>query len=295
MQWLQCVNARFQIETTLRIRRRSERLTKAFSVASWNVKHFKSNQARIDLAVSFLKKQDPDVFALYEVLGKDVFTEMVSNFPGYTFQITEGKTSQEILLGVRNTLDVFITQKLEYTSGTTHISPGLLATIMHDGSVYPMLFINLNSAPTAQGLGLRHEMMQRAFKYRGKLDKLAWEQGDAKVNYIFLGDMDIMGMEHPYGKSIDPYIELRKWDDEECKKYNMRRLSKTHGLTYRSCDGTVEGDYDQVYASEHLKFTKFDKSEVDVRGWITEPEETQKEWREKFSPHSLLYFEVHKA
>jgi hypothetical protein len=270
-------------------------LVKAFSVASWNVKHFKSIQARKDLAVSFLKKQDADIFALYELYGKDVFTEVVKQFPGYTFQITEGKRSQEILLGIRNSLDAFITQKLEYTSGTTHVSPGLLATIMHNGSVYPLLFMNIDSSPTTQGMGLRYEMMQRAFKYRSRLDKLAWEQGDAKVNYIFLGDMEIMGMNHPFGKSIDAETELKKWDDEECKKYNMRRLMKTHGLTFRACNGSYEGDYDQVYVAEHLKFTKFGDADVDVRGWITEPEDKQKEWREKYSPHSLLYFEVHKA
>ncbi len=270
-------------------------MAKAFSVASWNVKHFKSTQARADRAVSFLKKQDADVFALYELHGKDVFAEMVKQFPGYTFHITEGKRAQEILFGVKNTLDAFITQKLEFTSGTTNVSPGLLATIMHDGSLYPMLFMNIDSTPTTQGMGLRYEMMQRAFKYRGRLDKLAWEQGDAKVNYIFLGDLEIMGMDHPYDKGIDAETELRKWDDEECKKYNMRRLMKSQGLTYKSCDGSLEGDYDHVYAAEHLKFTKFGDTEVDVRGWITEPEDKQKEWREKYSPHSLLYFEVHKV
>lgn len=270
-------------------------MAKAFSVASWNVKHFKSTQARADRAVSFLKKQDADLFALYEIYGKDVFTELVKQFPGYTFHITEGKQSQEILLGVRNSLDAFITQKLEFTSGTTHISPGLLATIMHEGSVFPMLFINIDSSPTTQGMGLRYEMMQRAFKYRSKLDNLAWEQGDAKVNYIFLGDFEIMGMNHPYDKSIDAETELRKWDDEECKKYNMRRLMKSQKLTYTACDGSQEGDYDHVYVAEHLKFTKFGDSEVDVRGWVTESEDKQREWREKYSPHSLLYFEVHKV
>ena len=158
-----------------------------------------------------------------------------------------------------------------------------------------MLFMNIDSSPTAQGMGLRHEMMLRAFRYRGRLDKLAWEQGDAKVNYIFLGDLETMGMDHPYNKSIDAETELRKWDEDECQKYNMRRLSKTHKLTYKSCDGSREGNYDHVFAAEHLKFTKFGDSEVDVRGWITEPEEKQKEWREKYSPHSLLYFEVHKV
>ncbi|MHA2024323.1 MAG: hypothetical protein ACW98U_00360 [Candidatus Thorarchaeota archaeon] len=267
-------------------------MSKSFSVASWNVKHFKSTQARADRAIGFLKKQDPDIFALYEVEGKEVFSELVDQFQGYSFHITEGKRSQEVLLGVRNSLDAFVTQKLEYTSGSTTVCPGLLATIMYEDSLYPMLFMNIDSSPTAQGLGQRHEMMQRAFKYRGRLDKLAWERGDAKVNYIFLGDLEIMGMQHPYEKGIDPETELRKWDDEDCKKYNMRRLKKNHNLTYMSCDGSLKGDYDQVYAAEHLRFTKFGESEVDVRGWVNEPEDKQKEWREKYSVHSLLYFEV---
>lgn len=270
-------------------------MTKAFSVASWNVKHFKSIQARVDRAISFLINQDPDVFALYEVYGKEVFSELLKQFPDYTFHITEGQRAQEILLGVRNSFTAFITQKLEFTSGTTNVSPGLLATIVHDGSLYPMLFMNIDSSSTTQGMGLRYDMMQRAFKYRGRLDKLAWEQGDVKVNYIFLGDLNIMGMDHPFDKSIDARTELRKWDDEECKKFNMRRLMKSYELTYKSCDGSVVGDYDHVYAAEHLKFTKFDDSEVDVRGWVSEPEDKQKEWREKYSVHSLMYFEVHKA
>ena len=137
--------------------------------------------------------------------------------------------------------------------------------------------------------------MQRAFKYRGKLDKLAWEQGDAKVNYIFLGDMEIMGMNHPFDRGINAETELRKWDEEECKNYNMRRLAKSHELTYKSCNGKQEGNYDHVYAAEHLEFTKFGTAEVDVRGWISESEDKQKEWRDKYSPHSLLYFEVHRA
>jgi len=267
-------------------------VTKAFSVASWNVKKFKSIHARVDLAISYLKKQDPDIFALYELYGKDVFSELVKQFPGYSFQITEGKRSQQILLGIRNSLDSFITQKLEFSSGSTTICPGLLATIIHEGSLYPMLFMNIDSSPTAQGIGQRHEMILRAFKYREKLDKLAWEQGDAKVNYIFLGDFEIMGMDQTYETGIDPETELRKWDEVECKKYNMRRLKKSHDLTYMSCDGNGQGDYDHVYAAEHLTFTKFGDFEVGVRGWVSEPEDKQKEWREKYSVHSLLYFEV---
>ncbi len=267
-------------------------MTKAFSVASWNVKNFKSNQARVDRAISFLKKQDADIFALYELSGKDVFLELVNQFSGYSFQITEGKSAQKILIGIRDSLDTFITQKLEYTSGSNFYCPGLLVTVIRDSRIYPLLFMNIDSEPTIQGMGQRNEMMLRAFKYREKLNKLAWEMGDAKVNYIFLGDFEIMGMEHPFNKSIDPETELRKWDEEECKKYNMRRLKKSHDLTYMSCDGSEQGDFDHVYAAEHLTFKKFGDYEVDVRGWVSEPEDKQKEWREKYSVHSLLYFEV---
>ncbi|MGQ4911102.1 MAG: hypothetical protein ACP6KW_02950 [Candidatus Thorarchaeota archaeon] len=267
-------------------------MSESFSVVSWNVKHFKSRQARVDQSLSFLRKQDPDIFALYEISGREVFTEMVKQFPGYSFHITEGKRAQKVLLGVRNSLDAFITQKLEFTSGSSTVCPGPLATIIHKGHVYPMLFMNLESTPTATGLGHRHEMIQRAFKYRGRLDKLAWEKGEAKVNYIFLGNFQIMGMEPLYNNGLDPEAELQKWDKVDCKKYNMRRLSKTHNLTFMSCDGSTRGDYDQVYAAEHLHFRKFGESEVDVRGWVTEPEDRQKEWCEEYSPHALLYFEV---
>ncbi len=46
---------------------------KAFSVASWNVKHFKGQQARVQRVVQFLCDQEPDILALYEVTGKEVF------------------------------------------------------------------------------------------------------------------------------------------------------------------------------------------------------------------------------
>ena len=102
-------------------------------------------------------------------------------------------------------------------------------------------------------------------------------------------------MKHPIGTGIDTETELRKWDEEECKKFNMRRFLKSRNLTYRSCDGKQEDDYDHVFVAEHLKLTKFRDSEVDARDWNSEPEEKQKEWWEKYSPHSLLYFEVHKV
>ncbi len=47
-------------------------MKKVFSLASWNVEHFKDDAKRVKSVVEFLKKQNPDVFALYEVEGKRV-------------------------------------------------------------------------------------------------------------------------------------------------------------------------------------------------------------------------------
>ena len=42
-------------------------MAKAFSIASWNVEHFKSDPTRVSRIIDFLKKQKPDVIGLYEV------------------------------------------------------------------------------------------------------------------------------------------------------------------------------------------------------------------------------------
>jgi hypothetical protein len=79
-------------------------MAKAFSVASWNVQHFKSEPTRVSRVVAFLQAQNPDVLVPYEVEGKDLFTELTAQLQGYTFQITEGPQTQEILLGVKPNL-----------------------------------------------------------------------------------------------------------------------------------------------------------------------------------------------
>ena len=65
-------------------------MPKAFSVASWNVEHFHGNPERLADIATFLKTQKPDLFAISEVAGSEVYTGMVSAFPGYSFHITEG-------------------------------------------------------------------------------------------------------------------------------------------------------------------------------------------------------------
>lgn len=45
-----------------------------FSLVSWNVEHFKDDNARIERVVGFLAQQKPDIFGLYEVEGGKVFS-----------------------------------------------------------------------------------------------------------------------------------------------------------------------------------------------------------------------------
>jgi hypothetical protein len=91
-------------------------MAKLFSVVSWNVEHFKDDPSRVERVVTFLRDQSPDVFGLYEVEGSEVFTALVTLMPNYTFQITEGPQTQEILIGVKKTVTAFITQKTDFKS-----------------------------------------------------------------------------------------------------------------------------------------------------------------------------------
>src|SRR5262249_16416459 len=93
-------------------------MPKLFSVLSWNVEHFKDDPTptRINKVVDFVKLQSPDVFGIFEVEGKTIFDALVSRMPDFTFQITEGEETHEILVGVSNTLTAVITQKTEFRS-----------------------------------------------------------------------------------------------------------------------------------------------------------------------------------
>ncbi len=277
-------------------------MVKAFSVASWNVKHFREDpEHRVARVISFLRKQDPDIFALYEVTGKDVFQSLTRNFPGYTFEITEGPQTQEILIGVRSKLTSFITQRVEFKSGVTLMRPGLLATITLDGADYVLLFLHLASSTEPRGMGLRDDMMNRAVKFRRVLDKAAG--GKDKANYVFMGDLNIMGMDYPFEKGIEAKLELEKWNRRASRYYGMRRLTKTHDATWwgGSASTYMPADLDHVYASKHLKFKPFKDShdrdaEVDVRGWVTERSPSAKDlWASEHSDHALLFFEVQKV
>jgi hypothetical protein len=207
-------------------------VAKLFSVASWNVEHFKDDPSgtRVNRIVDFVKAQQPDVFGIYEVEGAAIFSSLVTRLPDYTFQITEGRETQEILVAVSRTLTAFITQKTEFRSGTTSMRPGQLVTVVKDGKAYALLFLHLASGSSPRGMGLRDDMLERAFEFRKVLDKAAGGTGQSR--YLFLGDLNTMGLEYPFSRNIAAEIELQKWERYGRRKgIQMTRLVKTHDAT----------------------------------------------------------------
>jgi endonuclease/exonuclease/phosphatase family metal-dependent hydrolase len=270
---------------------------KLFSVASWNVEHFKDDLTRVQRVVDFVDQQGPDVFGLYEVEGRTVFDSLVNTMPNYTFQITEGAQTQEILIGVRKTLTAFITQRTEFRSGTTHMRPGQLVTIAKGGVNYALLFLHLASGNDPRGMGLRDDMLERALEFRRTLDKSAG--GAGKANYLFVGDLNTMGMKYPFDRNIVSAVELQK-SDALAIKVGMKRLAKTRDNSWSngSKSALKPSNLDHVFASDNLKFRCYTRSDgtqaqVDVRGWASEVSiPAQDAWIKEYSDHSMLYFEV---
>jgi len=276
-------------------------MAKAFSVASWNVEHFGSTSPQtkkpkkaVKPIIEYLASQNADIVAIYEVVGKFAYQNLMDCMPGYHFYITEGKQTQEILIGVKKKLSVFITQKLTFKSSQNTLRPGVLVTPYIDGKHYPLLFLHLKSMVDPKGFGLRDDMINRAFRFRKTLDKVAGGQS----NYMFLGDLNTMGFDYPKkDHDISAEKEIKTLDDRG-KRKKMFRPTKSSDLTWWNGKPKYApgSNLDHVVAADHLKFKKFKGSEVSVRGWIEESTEAkQKKWIKKYSDHCLLYFEVQKV
>lgn len=276
----------------------------AFTVASWNVEHFgrgsgssATDPARLNRVSDFVEDVEPDVFAIYEVESRVIFEALRIRFPNYSFHITEGKGSQEILVAASNDFGSFFTQRLEFTSGSlVGLRPGALLTITHQGVHYPMLFLHTKSINDPRGFGLRSYQLDKAFNLKKTLDKVAVELGQGPMaNYMFLGDLNSMGMNLTYsdrdvtgGQEID---RLRRYASGR----GMKLLSKTKPHTFwNGPNGSIpKSNLDHVVAAEHLKFQSFGGNEVKIRGWPEKPTDSSAgTWISQYSDHALLYFKV---
>lgn len=268
-------------------------------VVSWNVEHFRDGDpARITRVFQLLNQQQPDVFALYEVEGSEVFGAVTTQMPGYSAQITEGPQTQEILVGWRSTLDAFMTQRTEFRSGVSALRPGALITVTIDGTPWPILFLHTKSKDDPRGFGLRDDQFTRAFKLLRALNKSAVALGFQRANFVFAGDLNTMGMDYTFSDSdIAAPQEIEHLTKAAAhSSRQMRVLEKNSPATWTSAGGSLpDSDLDHVVAADHLTFTQFNGKPVDARGWPQLSPPQRADWVRDYSDHALLCCEIQLA
>jgi len=270
-------------------------MTKLFSVLSWNVKHFKLKKKDTESILKHINKFNPDIFAIYEVTGKHVYDFMMDNFPDYNFHITEGRQSQEILVGAYNKLHTFTTQRSEFNRTNTYLRPGTLTTVQINNQEYSLLFLHTKSHTTPVGFGTRDDQFKKALDLKKKLDKKAG--GTNKAKFIILGDLNTMGMDYLFDKDVQAEYELKKLAKHAANR-GMKILEKNYNYTWTN-GRKMFGNLDHVIASDHIDFTPFsNNSDVKVSGWrelLDNPNHENSSFTnfvKKVSDHNALYFEI---
>lgn len=260
---------------------------------SWNVEHFKGKAARLKRVVGLIKDEDPDIFGIIEVTGKTVFSQLVKEFPGYSFSITEGDQSQEILIGVRGGITAFMTQRNEFKRSNAYLRPGALLTVTgSNGTPLPILFSHLKSLPSPEGFGLRDAMFDKVRHLKKALNRAA---PGKKSEMILVGDLNTMGMNLTYSKKdLEGPEELARVE-KVLKSADLKLISKTAPATFNNGSNSsyAPADLDHVFATPGLKFKNQGGAEIKVGGWALESTVAKQDaWIRKFSDHAPLIFEL---
>ena len=277
----------------------------AFSVCSWNVEFFGSKRPgesraqvenRINEVFDLLSRPEiqSDVFAIYEVNGAQVFQKVTDAFPDYSWQITEGPGTQQILVGFR--IPAFVTQRVEFSRGFTGpLRPGLLVTVPHEGQVYPMLFLHLKAADAAIDFGVRAYQHEKVRSLRKSLDSAA---ASDRANFIVAGDLNNVGMNLSFSDrdiTIDEEI-ARLRNMYESRFDDLVLLKKTTNATFWNGPGSSDppADIDHVVAASRVHVAKLPNGDsVEVKGWPEMTTDAEKEaWIRRFSDHALLRFTI---
>lgn len=244
----------------------------------------------------------PDVFALFEVEGKEIYHAFMSAFPQYRFHLTEGKQTQEIFVGVHQRLQTFTTQRMEFKTQRDYQRPGLLLSVRIRQVDYPILFLHVRSGSGTEDFGLRDAALEHAFNLKKALDRAS----GGPANFIFLGDLNTMGIDDPvpYSKRLDlsPEEEIARIGHWATKR-GMKLLPKEEVTIdgnpqevtwYNGSSYYKPTNLDHVIASEQMDIrgegTR--NSLVSVFGWPRLPESDWPDWLSNYSDHAMLYFEV---
>lgn len=271
-------------------------MSKNIKFLTWNVENFHADEVRVPRVVKYVADQKPDIFALSEVKGRQVFRSMVNMMPKYHITITESLSVPEILVGVRSNITSFVMQRNELKSKVPTLRPGALATLKLGGKLLSFLFLHLKSFDEPRSWGLRDDMFGHITSLKRTLDREM--TSGQKANYIVLGDLNTMGMAAKYNDQLDiDGAEELGFIDKRMEHSNngMRRLTKSHDMTWwNGKDNWKPSDLDHVYSADHLSFkTSASDAEVTVAGWVEKEGLTaQKKWIDEMSDHCALIGQV---
>ena len=276
------------------------------SVLFWNVEHFNgkggmdsNNQEgrknRVTDVIKLIKKAEVDIFGLSEVESGDVYDRITAEFPNYTFHVTEGRQSQEILIGVRSEFTAFFTQRTEFKRSNPYLRPGALLTLRKGDIHIPILFIHLKSTSSPEGFGLRDAMFDKVMELKRALDKKAeMANAGSSANLIVVGDMNTMGMDYAGQEHDISESEEIKQMTSSFGKLKLKARSKSHRYTFNNGSKSKfkPAELDHVFAAEHLEFVRdSNDAEVEVLGWAKKGSKSeQDEWIERYSDHAPLLF-----
>ena len=281
---------------------------KPLKIMTWNIEHFngrggikKSTKAqrknRVKRVIEYILLEDPDVFGISEVTSSEVYEIFTRHLPGYSFHITDGDQSMEILIGVKDGFTSFFRQKDQFKRNNIYLRPGALLTLRIEDIHIPILFTHLKSASTPEGFGLRDAMYEQIFKLKKKLDEAqkTLPGNQDKSNFIVLGDMNTMGLDYYYSPdlvTIDKEIEVLT---EKLDRRGMKALKKSHPHTFYNGSNSKypPSNLDHVFAAEHLTFDVISGGDVNVRvaGWAEKSSTSDKNrWVEQYSDHAPLIF-----
>ena len=251
-----------------------------FSFLSWNIRHFKGGQPRLDEVDAFIASLDPDIFGLIEYQGKSGIRElMVHRFPEYDFAVTDSTGNLEVVVGFRRDHfdQVVWTQKRTFNDVKRRLRPGALISVRLGGEFYNLLFLHSDSGTREIDYKNRQKVFKKVWKLNAALKK---RSATGKSNLIVLGDLNTMGK----GRTISGASEIRKLE-REANKAGLRILSKDWPTTWSQWGTGPRGDrkklkvselgdlktsnLDHVIAANELQFVpKGDNGEdIHVKGW----------------------------
>lgn len=269
-----------------------------FTVLSWNIEHFKSDTNRTVRVAERIIQHNPDIFAILETESLDTLQMMQQHFPSYNFHITDGRQTQEIMIGVRNNAfdQVAFTQKREFDNGNPFLRPGAQLTLKKGTDLYVLLFLHNDSGTDASAFGNRFEMIDKVGHMAKKIHKI---NPNGKV--IIAGDLNTMGMSFPSQRKNDKRVTM---DDEIngvmglMKQYNFNWATKEHDATWLSKPGSFTSNLDHVIHSQGVQLkklgTRTDGTDfyIKVEGWIGLTDAQQKKYLDELSDHCMLFWEV---